>query len=91
MASSGDVVVHIDPDDMFDQANDTRVVRAAIRARATSIAARGTRQGGSLSVEEADLPNGRHVARVINPDGASEHGNSQTPRRRTLRKGIGSR
>lgn len=88
---SDQVVVQIDPDDMFDQVNATAQVRDAVRARATSIAARGTRQGGTLSTEFATLPNGRFVGRVVNPDEASEHGDAQTPRRRTLRRAIGSR
>lgn len=83
--------VHISADEMFEKANKTGVVRRGVRARANEIAARGSRQGTALSVEEATLPNGRYVARVVSKDVAGEHGNSTTPRRRGLRRAVGGR
>lgn len=83
--------MHIDPDDMFKKANRTRQLRDGVRSAAETIAARGNRQGGEMSVEDATLPNGRYVARVISKDVDGEHGNENTPRRRGMRRAIGGR
>lgn len=97
MASKPDVSVELDFDEIFQQANESTQVRAAVLKRATDIAVRARRIDAqenaghaNITIEERVMPNGRYVVQVQTDDVSGEHGDSVTERRRTLRRASGS-
>lgn len=90
--------IDLDLDAIFEQANQDALVRAKVRDKAETIAARARRidvaeNGGraTISTEFDVLPNGRYVGRVRTDDVSGEFGDSVNRRRRTLRRAGGSR
>ncbi|GAC71029.1 hypothetical protein [Gordonia soli] len=92
------VEVVIDTDEIFQAANETVQVEAAVLKRATDIANRARRldaaeNGGTadITLDRRVMPNGRLVYHVQSTDADGEHGTSSTARRRTLRRAVGSK
>lgn len=88
--------IHLDPDDLFRQVNDSPQLRAAVRARATKIAARArtttAKEGGSarIGLRERVLDNGRYSMDVTSDSADEEFGTSETTRIRALRSAARS-
>lgn len=85
--------VALDMDDLFKQANQHVIVRAAVRARAQKIANkarqidnRENKGRANIELEEGYMPNGRFVTRVKSDDKSGEWGDTNTKRRATLRR-----
>lgn len=85
--------VALNMDDVFKQANQSIIVRAAVRARAQKIAnkarqidRRENKGRANIALEEGFMPNGRFVARVTSDDKTGEWGDTNTKRRATLRR-----
>lgn len=90
------VTVSLDIDEMFQDANNTLQVDAALRERAQQIANKARRLDerenngrSNFRMESGFLPNGRRYHRVISDDEASEYGNSESKRRSILRRASG--
>lgn len=92
------VNVDINLDHIFEAANQTDLLRAKVRDRTETTAARARRIDvkenagrATISTEYETLPNGRFVGRVTTDDVSGEFGDSATKRRRTLRRAGGKR
>lgn len=90
--------IDLDMDSIFERANQTKMVRAKVQDRTAKIAARARRidmaenEGrANIKVVTKTLGNGRFVGNVESDDAAGEFGDSNTKRRRTLRRAAGSR
>ena len=91
-------MVDINIDALFEEANQSKMVRAKVKDRTARIADRARRidrseNAGRATIKTAfeTLPNGRYVGRVETDDVSGEHGDSRTARRRTLRRAAGGR
>ncbi|AOE44362.1 hypothetical protein SEA_GHOBES_9 [Gordonia phage Ghobes] len=90
------VEVNLDFDELFQEANDTLQVEAALRQRAQEVATKARRidereNGGrsNFRLESGYLPNGRRYHRVASDNVASEYGDSDNKRLSILRRASG--
>lgn len=90
--------IDIDIGELFETANQNALLRAKVRDRAETIAARARRidqqeNAGRATIKTSYevLPDGRFVANVETDDVSGEFGDSKSKRRRTLRRAGGSR
>ncbi|WIC89780.1 hypothetical protein SEA_SAPO_9 [Gordonia phage Sapo] len=90
------VHVDLDFDELFQEANNTLQVEAALRERAQQVVNKARRlderenQGRSnFRLEEGYLPNGRRYHRVVSDGEDTEFGTSTTKRLSILRRASG--
>ena len=98
MSGGQGIGIHIDGDQLFFEANQTALLRSAVRARAQQIATKAlaidkAENGGKAQITLVDrtLANGRQVTEVHSSDIDGEYGTSATRRRATLRRAMGGR